>query len=597
MKIGTKITISFFIAGVVIAAVSAFLHKMYAHTAILLISMPLVAALIGFISSKIFFRTIRNLENGAKIISSGNLEYSVGIDSHDEIGELSRAFDKVTDGLRNANASLEMLKRESVAHEETIGDLNKREEHFRRLFEQSNDAVFIYDMGGKIIDVNNKATEMLSYPKEILLKIPFLELQTEEELTSSKRAKKTGDETTSVRFESKFVKSDGMVIDVGISSSCVDMKKGVMQALVTNITERKRLEKALRESEEKFRTFMETANDLMYIASKDGYFTYVNGAMCSTLGYYKEEMIGMHVTEVFNQESLGEYKENQKELIRGGAILYEPIWETKNRVKIYGEMRVSAIYDKDGEFDGSRGVLRDISERKKIEGSQRLAHLGKLAADVAHEVNNPVMVISGNAELALMEGVKDDKIKKTLNIIMEQCEQARSIIKRLLMFSKPSKGTFKEINIADAIDFVVSLVEPQFTRKKVRIIKKTGFSLPSVLVDEKQIQEVFMNLLRNAADAMPDGGSITITTSLEGSRVRIDFTDSGEGITEENMKLILDPFFTTKEHGTGLGLSVCYGILRSHGGDLRYTSEPGEGTTAIAILPATDGLEGMAGKE
>ncbi|MGB3111980.1 MAG: ATP-binding protein, partial [Candidatus Omnitrophota bacterium] len=109
--------------------------------------------------------------------------------------------------------------------------------------------------------------------------------------------------------------------------------------------------------------------------------------------------------------------------------------------------------------------------------------------------------------------------------------------------------------------------------------------LPPVLMDEKQIQEVFMNLLRNAFEAMPDGGDITVTTSREGNSVRTDIKDTGSGIPEEVMKKIFDPFFTTKEKGTGLGLSVCYGILKAHGGDLKYSSEPDEGTTATVLLP------------
>ncbi len=563
----------------------AFLFRANVPGALIILAIPFIAAICGFLASKALFSHVSRLERGTQIVASGNLEYHVGMDTRDEIGVISRDFNQMTESLRNARTAIDTLQRQSVMHEATIGELQKREEHFRRLFEQSNDAVFIYDIEGKIVDVNNKACEMLGYSRDVLLKIPFLDLQTEDEVTASKQAMKMGEEACSIRFESKFRRGDGTVIDVGISSSCVDLKKGVMQAIVSNITERKRLEKALKESEEKFRSFMETASDLMYITSKDGYFTYVNEAMCSVLGYYREEMIGLHVTEVFAKESIPEYKFEQKKLATKGEVLYEPAWETKNRVKIYGEIKVAAIYDKNGEYAGSRGVFRDISERKKVERSQRLAQLGKLAADVAHEINNPVMVISGNAELALMEGGLGEKAKKIFNIILEQCEAARGIAKRLLMFSKPSKGTFKEVSIADSIDLIVDLVESQFMRKHIKIVKKTAFSLPPVSADEKQLQEVFMNLIRNAADAMPRGGSITITAALEEDNVRIDFTDTGEGISEADMKLIFDPFFTTKEHGTGLGLSVCYGIIKAHGGDLKYSSKLGEGTTATVVLP------------
>ena len=585
MKIEAKITILFFVTGLFFAGISVFLCQVTPRIIILLVSMPFLMALLGYIASKVLSIPINKLGKGVKIVSSGNLEYRVGMDSEDEVGELSREFDKIAEELRESKATVDSLNREITKHEEMIRDLQAREEHFRLLFEQSNDAVFIYDLDGNITDVNDKACEMLGYTKEMLLSIPFLQLQTEEELTASKHATKTRGKTNALRFESKFVKADGSVIDVEISSSCVDLKKGMMQAIVANITERKRLEKALRESEEKFRTFMETASDLMHMTDKDGNFTYVNEAMCNTLGYFKEEMIGMHITDIMDKSILPAFKGIHKRLMEKGEAVYEPVWETKNRVEIYGEMKVSAIYDNNGDFAGTRGVFRDISERKKIERSQRLAQLGKLAADVAHEVNNPVMIISGNAELALMEGVGSKKLEETFKVIMAQCEQARSIVKRLLMFSKPSKGDFKKVNILDSIELVVSLLESQFTRKKIKVVKKMKFQVPEVRVDEKQIQEVFMNLLRNASEAMPEGGTVTITVSMEGASIRVDFTDTGTGISESDMKLMFDPFFTTKEHGTGLGLSVCYGIMRAHGGDLRYESTPGKGTMATVILP------------
>ncbi|MBD3425875.1 MAG: PAS domain S-box protein [Candidatus Omnitrophica bacterium] len=585
MKVESKITISFFAVGVLVAGLSWFFSGRGTAGMIFHFFIPLFTALLGYLSSKIISIPLRELTKGVRIISSGNLEYHVGQDTPDEVGQLSREFDKITDELRNARVDIDSLNRAGAKQEELIRELQAREEHFRLLFEQSNDAVFIYDIDGKIVDVNEKTCEMLGYTKDMLLNIPFLELQTEDELTMSKHATRTRGKTNALRFESKFVKSDGTVIDVGISSSCVDLKRGLMQAIVANITDRKRLERALRESEEKFRTFMETASDLMFITDREGNFNYVNEAMCNTLGYFKEEMIGMHITEIVSRANLAGFKNAHKKLLEKGEITYEPAWETKNRVDVYGEMKVTAIFDHEGEFAGTRGVFRDITERKKIEKSQRLAQLGKLAADVAHEVNNPVMIISGNAELALMEGVENKKHEQTFKVILSQCEQARSIVKRLLMFSKPSKGDFKKTNILDSIELVVSLLEGQFTRKKIKIVKKMEFQVPDVWIDEKQIQEVLMNLLRNSADAMSEGGTITIDVTMEGPNIRIDVIDTGTGISESDMKLMFDPFYTTKEHGTGLGLSVCYGIIKAHGGDLWYTSKVGKGTTASIVLP------------
>jgi signal transduction histidine kinase len=212
--------------------------------------------------------------------------------------------------------------------------------------------------------------------------------------------------------------------------------------------------------------------------------------------------------------------------------------------------------------------------------------LGKLAADMAHEVKNQLMVIATRTKICLMRKPTDQELKKDIEIISNQCEQVNDIVNRLLTFSKPSKKDFKNVNINDSIDFVVHLVEKQFLQNNVKIIKNFLSSPPEVKIDEKQIQEVFLNLLRNAYDAMDDQkGSITISTFRENDHMQINIADTGIGISEKNMKNIFDPFFTTKEHGTGLGLSVCYGIIKAHDGDLKYSSQLGEGTTASISLP------------
>ncbi len=239
---------------------------------------------------------------------------------------------------------------------------------------------------------------------------------------------------------------------------------------------------------------------------------------------------------------------------------------------------------------------KKLTELKSTQGmlvqSEKLASLGKLVSDMAHEVNNPLMVISGRAQLSLMEDIKNKEIVENLKIVKGECMRAKEIIQRLLMFSKPSKGELAEVDVNKAIEFVVKLLEHQFSLANIKIVRHYSEDIPPVEVDEKQMHEVFMNLLKNSSEAMPEGGSITVTTSKESDNVRMDFTDTGEGISEQDLQKIFDPFFTTKESGTGLGLSVCYGIVGGHGGGLKYTSKPGEGTTATILLPIAKKGEG-----
>ena len=223
--------------------------------------------------------------------------------------------------------------------------------------------------------------------------------------------------------------------------------------------------------------------------------------------------------------------------------------------------------------------------QKMLIQSEKLASLGKLIAEIAHEVNNPLMIISGNAQISLMQKSVSDDVKKNLNIVIEECQRAKTIIQRLLKFSKPSKGEVRLVDINKSLEAVLGISEHFLKLSNVEIKREYQDALPLVPMDEQLIQEVFMNLMNNAKDAMAQGGVMTIATSLEGERVRIDFKDTGSGMPEEVKQKIYEPFFTTKEKGTGLGLLICYGIVKAHNGELRFESQVNQGTTVTILLP------------
>jgi len=585
MNLPQKTGITFLGIGFFLAIVAGLCLKAGVPWPAVLAGVVLLSGAGVWFASRQLFRHLIRLNQGAEIVVNGNLEYQFGIHTKDEVGQLAGAFEHLVKELKKNVVSVESLGEESVRRQESERELKDREEYFRRLFEYSNDAVFIYDFDGKINAANNRACNMLGYTKEELLEIPFMDLQVTGEISRSKAAFKTGAKTGSLRFESRFQKKDGDAIDVEISSSIVDLKHGIMQSIVSNITERKEIEKSLRESEEKFRSFMETASDLMFITDTNGMFTYVNEAMLHVMGYAREEIVGLPFAEVLDRDNLEYAKIKRRQFVEWGEDIHQLVWETKTRRKIHGEMKATGIYDTDGRFQGIRGVFRDVTERKKVEESQRLAELGKLSSDMAHEVRNQIAIIATRANIAIMRNVPNDDLQKDLKIITDQCEQVKDIVKRLLLFSKPSKGNFREVNLTEAVELVIQLVKDQFAKHNVAIDIESDGDLPAVRIDEKQIQEVFLNLLRNAFEAMPSGGRISVHTFLNGDMVQTDLTDNGSGISEADLAHIFDPFFTTKETGTGLGLSVCYGIVQAHRGMLKYTSKVGQGTTASVALP------------
>ena len=224
----------------------------------------------------------------------------------------------------------------------------------------------------------------------------------------------------------------------------------------------------------------------------------------------------------------------------------------------------------------------DMKER-----AQEISRFGDLVAGLGHKVNNSLMIIYGRVQLSLMRGVLDDKVKSDLKVIEDQCQKAKTIIDKLLKFSKPTKGNVKEIDLNATIKHILAFVEKDYMEEhNVKIVRDFDDAVSTVQMDVEQMREICMNLLSNSVAAMPEGGTITISTLKEGDTVRMDFKDSGKGIPEEYIKKIFDPFFTTKEKSMGLGLSVCYGLIEAHGGTLRHESKAGEGTTATVILPA-----------
>jgi two-component system NtrC family sensor kinase len=328
--------------------------------------------------------------------------------------------------------------------------------------------------------------------------------------------------------------------------------------------------------------------DALIVTDSEEKIKTVNKAACLMLGYSQEELSDNDISLIIGHKE--RFKNEVIQTIKDKGCLdnYELDYKRKDQGLIPMLFSGSILNDNKGNKIGFLMVARDITERKELEKKYRLAELGKLVADMAHEVNNPLMVISGRAELSLMQDIKNQKIIDNLNLIVEYAQRAKDIITRLLRFSRPSKGQLKEVDINKAIEEVVSIIEHQFSLNNIKI-NKSYKELPCVVADEKQIQEVLMNLFNNARDAMPGGGTIAINTYQEADFVRVDIKDNGIGIKKDILDKIFDPFFTTKDKGTGLGIPLCYNTIKSYGGDLEFNSQVNKGTTATMTLPIRKG--------
>ncbi len=234
--------------------------------------------------------------------------------------------------------------------------------------------------------------------------------------------------------------------------------------------------------------------------------------------------------------------------------------------------------------------------RDQLVQAEKLAAIGQLAAGVAHEINNPIGVMLGFAQVLLKRTPEDSPMYKPLATIEREGLRCKKIVQNLLDFARHSKPNLERVDINQVIDDALELIEHRTGNTQVRLIKTYSPRLPAVLADTNQLQQVFLNILLNAYQAMPNGGELNVITHQDGDRVCAVFSDTGPGIPPENLKRIFDPFFTTKEvgKGTGLGLSVSYGIVEQHGGTIEVKSDGKTGATFTVKLPiappAHDGI-------
>lgn len=240
--------------------------------------------------------------------------------------------------------------------------------------------------------------------------------------------------------------------------------------------------------------------------------------------------------------------------------------------------------------DRSAMLLREIQEtQEQLVQTTRLAMAGELAAGVAHEVNNPLTVVMGYAQLLLAKDM-DGESKQDLQIMYQETERASAIIRNLLSFAGQQPAEKHSVSVTETVEHVLNLRAYHFRSANIEVISDFQPDIPETYADPQQLQQVFLNLVINAEQAMADshgGGRLLIRTRQVDDTVQTIFSDNGPGIPKDNLPRIFDPFYTTKApgKGTGLGLSICHGIIQAHGGTIRAESEENEGATLVVSLP------------
>lgn len=356
---------------------------------------------------------------------------------------------------------------------------------------------------------------------------------------------------------------------------------------------------ALKNSQEENRRLIQAIDKLdclVLLMDSDGVINYCSGQLESLYGYKIEEIMGKRLGVVFPQQYhqqieiiLSETKKNK--------------WEGElDNVKKDGQLfpvraMFSPVYDRCENLVALVGIIKDITRERDLYAqlihSENLAYIGRLAAGVAHEINNPLAVLSGTIQRFLERTEVDDRQYAKFRQMKRVADRIKGIVDTLLCFSHPKEVKSKQLNLNDVIIDMLNFLEQQLKERGIRVKKYLG-NLKPLLLPESEINQVLMNLVINACDAMPQGGELKVRTSLltvkkgkKGKFVRLEISDTGCGISGEEISKIFQPFYTTKAvgEGTGLGLAISYGIIKRHGGSIDVKSKVEKGTTFSIELP------------
>jgi two-component system NtrC family sensor kinase len=485
-------------------------------------------------------------------------------------------------------------------------DLKESEEKYRNLFESVRHGIFISTKEGRFLDCNFALLEMLGYSN----KEEFLTIEIAEDLYVNPEERKSFQRLVETRgfvkdLEVEFKKKEGEKITVLLTAHAMQNEEGKVvgyEGLNIDISERKRMEKELKEANEFFMNLIESSVDVIIVTKMNGEILIFNKGAENILGYKSEEVVGkMKIRSIYPPGVAKEVMEKLRSPDYGGVgklTSFPIIHRRKDGDLVEGDLSASIIYDEKGKEIASVGIFKDLRERLRMERdlqrtreallqSEKLVAMGRLTSQIAHELNNPIYGIMNTLELLKTEIPPENKRRKILDLSLSEIQRLSEMLRNMLSFSKPVEEARKKIDLNNLLEGILLMMEKQMKEANVKIVTEFNPEIPEIMASTNQMRQVFLNMFKNAKEAMPKGGTLIVKTETESNTILIRIEDTGTGIPEGIRSKIFEAFFTTKQKvkGVGLGLSVCYGIIKDHGGEIKVNSEEGKGTTFIISLP------------
>ncbi len=474
----------------------------------------------------------------------------------------------------------------------TEEELQESEEKYRLLVERMNEGILVLDSQGRIIFTNSAMNKMLGYGVGELLGESLFSIISQSDMYNAVFYRNKFvhlEQLNSRQYEVPLINKEGHQIFALLSQSPLKDKDGNItgsMAVVTDITERKKIEETLRLTEERFSKAFNASSSLMCINSVDEErYIDVNDTFANITGFTKADLIGITLLEsnILKQD---DYIILKQEFINEGYILnVETSFFTRTGVIRQGLFSIERI--KLNDMECLLITINDITEYNQME--EKLAHLNKLrligemAAGIGHEIRNPMTTVRGFLQ---MLGSQDDsaKNKRYYDLMIEELDRANTIITEYLTLAKMKTIIKKDLNLNDILDAILPLIMANASKNDIYVEVEQNY-IPNLLLDEKEIRQIILNLVSNGLEAMTPGGRLKISTYIKNQEIVLAVQNQGPEIPPDILAKLGTPFFTTKETGTGLGLAICYSIADRHNAAIKIETNPKQTTFFVVFHP------------
>jgi PAS domain S-box-containing protein len=488
--------------------------------------------------------------------------------------------------------------------------LKASESRYRELFESNPLPMWVYDLETlAFLEVNAAAINHYGYSHEEFLGMTIKDIRPPEDvpaLLNRMVGSPSGPERAGIW---RHRKRDGTNIYVEITTHAINSTERPSEIVLANdVTERKQNEEQLRLQG----AALESAANAIMITNDKGVIIWVNPAFTQTTGYTHEEVLGKNARLLKSGEQDPEFYGNMWDTILAGRVWRDTIVNRrKDGTLNHEDMTITPILNNTGHITHFVAIKQDITEleqaladiqeknaelaatTQQLWQASKLATMGELAASIAHELNNPLATIALRTEAVIGQLWQDQDKRRALEVVLKEVDRMATLVNNLLQFSRRSHRQVSTVNLGEEVTTSLDFLSYHLRNHKIEVVCDFAAELPTVQADRQQLRQLFLNLLTNACDSMPNGGKLIVRATHEflenAEAVGIEFADNGEGIPPKNLEKIWEPFFTTKPEGkgTGLGLAICRRIVEEPGGTIVIKSPAGGGTTVRMVFPAT----------